>query len=30
MYFQASNYKEKHFLELNNDNNQPTYFKGSV
>ena len=33
MYFQASNYKRKHFLDLNNDNNhsiQPIYSKGSA
>jgi len=33
MYFQASDYKRKHFLELNNDDNQPicpTYSKGGA
>ena len=33
MYFQASDYKENYFLNLNNDNNQPichTYCKGGA
>ena len=33
MTFQALDYKEKNFLDLNNDNNlptRPTYSKGSV
>jgi len=25
MYFQASNYKRRHFLDLNNDDSQPIY-----
>ena len=33
MYFQASNYKKRHFLDLNNDNDKPicpTYSKGGA
>jgi len=33
MYFQASDFKKKHFLDLNNDDNKPiypTYSKGKA